>query len=1404
MADIDRFIYYENGSKKVLKPNADRIVIGSGGLAFEGATDDDFEITLAVTDPTDDRTITFPDEDGDVALLQADALPKALSFPVKNPSTTTTLTKGQIVYISGHSGNKPEVSLARSDSSSTMPAFGFVQNDIAAEAEGYVVYSGLFKGIDTNANYNEGDTLYVSSTTAGGFENTPPTGSALIQNIGKIVKSHATNGEILVGGAGRTNATPNLNTGKFFIGDSNNQSSISTYTLPTTDGSANQDLTTNGSGAVSFATVDPTTYTSFTTNRVIHSNASGSLTASDFLKVDDSNNRLGIGTLTPLTTVEIVGDASGEAQLSVRQHNNDPDGPDVVFYKSRGSESSKTAVQASDALTRINTKAYNGTAYVDAGYYGWNASDTSGNSTFTLATTVSGTQAERFGIDSSGNTTITGGLKLIDDVKITLGTGEDLEIYHNGANNIIKGTGGINVQTGDFKIVKLDGSSTIARFQAAAGIELYHNANKKLETIATGIQTTGTVNINGAYTLPTSDGSASQVLTTDGSGAVSFATVDPTTYSNFTINRAIISNGSGNIAVSDITSSELGHLDGVTSNIQTQLNSKQNILTFGISDTNSLRVDSSSITSGEYARFTTAGLESRSAAEVRSDLGVDAAGTDNSTDVTLANTNYLSISGQEITGGTVPLSSGGTGATTAAGARTALGLGSISTQAANSVNITGGTIAGLSDLEVTGGDVTKIKLYHSSTNISSGPEIEFSRYDSSANGIEAGDNLGEIWFRGSEDDTNFYKAAAIIGEADGSWDPGVSHLGRLSFYTTSGSSTYNEVLKLDSSQNATFANNVSINGTLGAGIATLASNSVIGNMTYSNNTITGADSNDINIVSKDSITIKLDSDNNSVDSSLLIVDNTDTIKAYIRETGAASFLSISASSGSISGTIAAQTFAGPANTNLLASSTDDIVFLVDSNNNEGKNYLYYYTNNISTTDNKFMEIADNGELTLYGNGIVNCKQLVSNNSGNFSINIAATTSLDITEGISETVVFSLDTNSDEISYKFDLIPSTNNTYDLGSSSNKVKDAYVDGIVYTDAVSSANFSVDASGDITLDADGGEIYFKDNGVTGGTFHTNEGILKTEGRIVIKETDDVDLDGTSGGLVIGNELGSHLAFDQNEIMAKSTPTTATTLYLNNEGGQVSIGSTDPVASATALVVNGDSKTAGYYVCEMNNGASDLASYSNNILHLKYTNITTANLDSSENYVLFSGSDGFTGSIDANGGTVNYNAFTGQHISPISTSEVTEIENLGVGSIVISNGVNLLNNSINETYVGSSLSRAAKDKRVYGVVSNLPWYPGNDGWANWENDAPAVTINSLGNGRILVTNISGNIENGDYICSSVIDGFGMLQDDDLLHNYTVAKCTEHVDWDSINEFITHEGVSYKKCLVGCTYHCG
>ena len=46
------------------------------------------------------------------------------------------------------------------------------------------------------------------------------------------------------------------------------------------------------------------------------------------------------------------------------------------------------------------------------------------------------------------------------------------------------------------------------------------------------------------------------------------------TSSNLTANLALVSDASGKVAVSEVTSTELGYLDGVTSNIQTQLDSK--------------------------------------------------------------------------------------------------------------------------------------------------------------------------------------------------------------------------------------------------------------------------------------------------------------------------------------------------------------------------------------------------------------------------------------------------------------------------------------------------------------------------------------------------------------------------------------------------------------------------------------------------------------------------------------------------------------------------------------------------------------------------------------------------------------------------------------------------------------
>jgi hypothetical protein len=109
-------------------------------------------------------------------------------------------------------------------------------------------------------------------------------------------------------------------------------------------------------------------------------------------------------------------------------------------------------------------------------------------------------------------------------------------------------------------------------------------------------------------------------------------------------------------------------------------------------------------------------VDDADAAAARSTLGVDAAGADNSTDVTLANTNYLSLSGQEITGGTVPIGSGGTGATTAGAARTALGV-----DAAGTDNSTDVTLVGSYDYISISGQAITVGQVDYNTDISNKP-----------------------------------------------------------------------------------------------------------------------------------------------------------------------------------------------------------------------------------------------------------------------------------------------------------------------------------------------------------------------------------------------------------------------------------------------------------------------------------------------------------------------------------------------------------------------------------------------------------------------------------------------------------------------------------------------------------
>jgi len=117
-----------------------------------------------------------------------------------------------------------------------------------------------------------------------------------------------------------------------------------------------------------------------------------------------------------------------------------------------------------------------------------------------------------------------------DNVKAKFGTGGDLEIYHDGTNSYIDdaGTGSIFLRSGTTYIQNAAGTKTAIATNSGGAQTFYHNNAAKLETSATGITVTGTVNVNSEYSLPSADGSANQILVTDGSGTLSFATNNPT------------------------------------------------------------------------------------------------------------------------------------------------------------------------------------------------------------------------------------------------------------------------------------------------------------------------------------------------------------------------------------------------------------------------------------------------------------------------------------------------------------------------------------------------------------------------------------------------------------------------------------------------------------------------------------------------------------------------------------------------------------------------------------------------------------------------------------------------------------------------------------------------------------
>jgi hypothetical protein len=167
--------------------------------------------------------------------------------------------------------------------------------------------------------------------------------------------------------------------------------------------------------------------------------------------------------------------------------------------------------------------------------------------------------------------------------------------------------------------------------------------------------------------------------------------------------------------------------------------------------------------------------------------------------------------------------------------------------------------------------------------------------------------------------------------------------------------------------------------------------------------------------------------------------------------------------------------------------------------------------------------------------------------------------------------------------------------------------------------------------------------------------------------------------------------------------------------------------------------------------------------------------------------------GQIRSQGSLVT--SFTGQHkcipdepmekglIVSAKKNQFVKLNGLAIGKSAI---------TIDESLPIVSLSNVAQDKACFGVVSSIE--EANTTFRVETTNGGVIStipktlgdnraiVNSVGEGAIWVVNTGGSLESGDYITTSNVVGYGQKQDDDVLHNYTVAKITMDCDFTASN----------------------
>ena len=495
--DEGEALIYEDGTgDHIVNP----VLQIAGNFVFEGATANDYETTLAITDPTADRTITLQDKTGTVALQGRDI----------DDIFTLNGTNGS-------SANEGDAIILDGDATSV---------------------AGVVQNVGEALLYEEGTGDHIVNPTFEEYEEFIILEESTENGLVFLTRENTDESSVNARFAYQTATSDNL-LGSLFIPPS---AGGVQFTMPVSDGNNDQVLATDGSGNLSFKNQSSgMSLSNDGNNRVVTATGSGSGNGEANLTFDGST--LGI---TGAIDMSGAFDTDGVASAATFEPDGDTSSGDnaAIGYTSaegliltgQGSTNDVTIKNDADQdVIEIPTGTQNVTfagniVIADAGNIG-SASDT-----------------DAISIGSDGDVTLTQDLELQHDGAIlSFGADDDVTATHvadvginfastrSGADSIFRLQNLANASASDVRLIiqtggtsggdpliNLDGQATGAKFSVGVdtsgdkfviadadkggfdgsdemltidndgAVTLFHSSNAKVATTSTGIQITST------------------------------------------------------------------------------------------------------------------------------------------------------------------------------------------------------------------------------------------------------------------------------------------------------------------------------------------------------------------------------------------------------------------------------------------------------------------------------------------------------------------------------------------------------------------------------------------------------------------------------------------------------------------------------------------------------------------------------------------------------------------------------------------------------------------------------------------------------------------------------------------------------------------------------------------------